>query len=85
MTKVIDIISNVRKVKPFACHHLGTKRQEYTRETSIAVGRRSVHLLDGYDLAKDSARQANLKAAIPSSNHGTLQLPNDDIETDVRK
>ena len=75
-TKVIDIISNVRKIKwtwagssqirlmDLTCHHLETILQEKTtRETSQAVERRPGQILERHDLAGDSPRQANLEVA----------------------
>ena len=78
-TKVIEIMSNVRKIKgslaeninppqrrpmDLACHHLETMRQENTtRENSQAVERRPGQILERHDLADDCARHANLEEA----------------------
>ena len=53
-----------RRPMYLACHHLETIRQELTtRETSQAVEKQPGPIPKGYDLAKDSARQANLDGA----------------------
>ena len=47
-----------------ACHHLETIwQEETTRETSQAVERRPVQILDRHDMAEDSTRQDNLETA----------------------
>ena len=53
-----------RRPVDLARHHLETIRQEKTsRETSQAVERRPVQILEQHDMAEDSTRQGHLETA----------------------
>ena len=63
------------------CHHASMRQENATWEISQAVERRPGQILERHDLAEDITRQANLHGysmLMPSPNHGTLRLPNDD-------
>ena len=78
-TKVIDIISNVRKMKWSLARHINRVKHDRwtsrvttwrplcqentTRETSQAVERRPGQILERHNLADDSTRLANLETA----------------------
>ena len=62
-----------------ACHHTETIPQEKTtREASRAVEKQPGQIRDAYDVAEDSAKQANLNrnvgqvSMIERTRHGTL-------------
>ena len=72
MTKVIDIISNVIKIKWSWAGHINRLKDDRwtsplgentTRVASQAVERRPGQRLERHDLAEDSTRQGNLEAA----------------------
>ena len=83
-TKVIDIISNVRKIKwswahqppqrrpmDVACHHVETIRQENTtRDASQLAERRPGQILERRDLAEDNTIQAKCMLRLcPTTGH----------------